>query len=180
MDQHFRDAPLDKNLPVLLGMIGIWYRNFFGSQSELIAPYSEALHFLSAYLQQLEMESNGKSARLDGTIVEYPTAAVIWGEPGTNGQHAFFQMLHQGPTIIPIDFIAVLTPEHPLVRSSREAARELLRAERSADARTHARRSEEGGGPGQGGTRDASELPRQPADHDDPARRARRRKRSAR
>ncbi|SAL44725.1 glucose-6-phosphate isomerase [Caballeronia humi] len=114
MDQHFRAAPLDKNLPVLLGMLGIWYRNFFGSQCELVAPYSEALHFLSAYLQQLEMESNGKSARLDGTFVDYPTAAVIWGEPGTNGQHAFFQMLHQGPTIIPIDFIAVLTPEHPL------------------------------------------------------------------
>jgi glucose-6-phosphate isomerase len=98
-----------------MGMIGIWYRNFFGSQADLIAPYSEALHFLPAYLQQLEMESNGKSARLDGTMVDYPTAAVIWGEPGTNGQHAFFQMLHQGPTIIPIDFIAVLTPEHPLV-----------------------------------------------------------------
>ncbi|MFM0552314.1 glucose-6-phosphate isomerase [Paraburkholderia sediminicola] len=115
MDQHFRDAPLDKNLPVLLGMIGIWYRNFFGSQSYLVAPYSEALHFLPAYLQQLEMESNGKSARLDGAMVDYPTAAVTWGEPGTNGQHAFFQMLHQGPTIVPIDFIAVLTPEHPLV-----------------------------------------------------------------
>ncbi|WP_087044364.1 glucose-6-phosphate isomerase [Caballeronia ptereochthonis] len=115
MDQHFRTAPLDVNLPVLLGMIGIWYRNFFGSQSDLIAPYSEALHYLPAYLQQLEMESNGKSARLDGKMVDYPTAAVIWGEPGTNGQHAFFQMLHQGPTLIPIDFIAVLTPEHPLV-----------------------------------------------------------------
>ncbi|MFM0222335.1 glucose-6-phosphate isomerase [Paraburkholderia dipogonis] len=115
MDQHFRDAPLDKNLPVLLGMIGIWYRNFFGSQSYLVAPYSEALHFLPSYLQQLEMESNGKSARLDGAMVDYPTAAVTWGEPGTNGQHAFFQMLHQGPTIVPIDFIAVLTPEHPLV-----------------------------------------------------------------
>ncbi|SAL41913.1 glucose-6-phosphate isomerase [Caballeronia telluris] len=115
MDEHFRTAPLEKNLPVLMGMIGIWYRNFFGSQSDLVAPYSEALHYLSAYLQQLEMESNGKSARLDGTMVDYPTAAVIWGEPGTNGQHAFFQMLHQGPTIIPIDFIAVLTPEHPLV-----------------------------------------------------------------
>ena len=115
MDQHFRDAPLDKNLPVLLGMIGIWYRNFFGSQSYLVAPYSEALHFLPSYLQQLEMESNGKSARLDGAMVDYPTSAVTWGEPGTNGQHAFFQMLHQGPTIIPIDFIAVLTPEHPLV-----------------------------------------------------------------
>ncbi|CAG4887652.1 glucose-6-phosphate isomerase [Paraburkholderia gardini] len=114
MDQHFRDAPLERNLPVLLGMIGIWYRNFFGSQSYLVAPYSEALHFLPSYLQQLEMESNGKSARLDGAIVDYPTAAVTWGEPGTNGQHAFFQMLHQGPTIVPIDFVAVLTPEHPL------------------------------------------------------------------
>ena len=115
MDQHFRDAPLEKNLPVLLGMIGLWYRNFFGSQSYLVAPYSQALHFLPSYLQQLEMESNGKSARLDGAMVDYPTAAVTWGEPGTNGQHAFFQMLHQGPTIVPIDFIAVLTPEHPLV-----------------------------------------------------------------
>ncbi|MDR5805194.1 glucose-6-phosphate isomerase [Caballeronia sp. LZ001] len=115
MDQHFREAPLDKNLPVLMGMIGIWYRNFFGSQSDLIAPYSQALHYLPSYLQQLEMESNGKSATLAGGMVDYPTAAVIWGEPGTNGQHAFFQMLHQGPTIIPIDFIAVLTPEHPLV-----------------------------------------------------------------
>jgi glucose-6-phosphate isomerase len=115
MDKHFRDAPLERNLPVLLGMIGIWYRNFFGSQSYLVAPYSEALHYLPSYLQQLEMESNGKSARLDGAMVDYPTAAVTWGEPGTNGQHAFFQMLHQGPTIVPIDFIAVLTPEHPLV-----------------------------------------------------------------
>ncbi|EDZ98253.1 Glucose-6-phosphate isomerase [Burkholderia sp. H160] len=114
MDQHFRTAPLEKNLPVLLGMIGIWYRNFFGSQSYLVAPYSQALHFLPSYLQQLEMESNGKSARLDGAFVDYATSAVTWGEPGTNGQHAFFQMLHQGPTIVPIDFIAVLTPEHPL------------------------------------------------------------------
>jgi len=115
MDKHFREAPLEKNLPVLLGMIGIWYRNFFGSQSYLVAPYSEALHYLPSYLQQLEMESNGKSARLDGKFVDYATSAVTWGEPGTNGQHAFFQMLHQGPTIVPIDFIAVLTPEHPLV-----------------------------------------------------------------
>jgi glucose-6-phosphate isomerase len=114
MDAHFREAPLDRNLPVLMGLIGIWYRNFFGSQSYLVAPYSEALHFLPAYLQQLEMESNGKSARLDGTFVDYGTSAVTWGEPGTNGQHAFFQMLHQGPTIVPIDFIAVLRPEHPL------------------------------------------------------------------
>jgi len=114
MDEHFRTAPLEKNLPVLLGMIGIWYRNFFGSQSYLVAPYSEALHYLPAYLQQLEMESNGKQARLDGKFVDYATSAITWGEPGTNGQHAFFQMLHQGTTIVPIDFIAVLTPEHPL------------------------------------------------------------------
>jgi glucose-6-phosphate isomerase len=114
MDQHFRTAPFERNLPVLLGLLGIWYRNFFDAQSYVVAPYSEALHLLSAYLQQLEMESNGKSARLDGRIVDYPTAAITWGEPGTNGQHAFFQMLHQGPTIVPIDFIAVLTPEHPL------------------------------------------------------------------
>jgi glucose-6-phosphate isomerase len=115
MDRHFRDAPLARNLPVLLGLIGIWYRNFFGLQSYLVAPYSEALHYLPSYLQQLEMESNGKQARLDGAYVDYATSAVTWGEPGTNGQHAFFQMLHQGPTIVPIDFIAVLRPEHPLV-----------------------------------------------------------------
>ena len=115
MDRHFREAPLERNLPVLLGLIGIWYRNFFGLQSYLVAPYSEALHFLPSYLQQLEMESNGKQARLDGAYVDYATSAVTWGEPGTNGQHAFFQMLHQGPTIVPIDFIAVLKPEHPLV-----------------------------------------------------------------
>ena len=115
MDEHFREAPLARNLPVLLGVIGIWYRNFFGLQSYLVAPYSEALHFLPSYLQQLEMESNGKSARLDGAYVDYATAAVTWGEPGTNGQHAFFQMLHQGPTIVPIDFIAVLKPQQTLV-----------------------------------------------------------------
>jgi glucose-6-phosphate isomerase len=114
MDEHFHSAPLERNLPVLQALIGIWYRNFFEAQSYLVAPYSEALHYLPAYLQQLEMESNGKSARLDGTFVDYPTSAVTWGEPGTNGQHAFFQMLHQGRTLVPIDFIAVLTPEHLL------------------------------------------------------------------
>jgi glucose-6-phosphate isomerase len=115
MDAHFREAPLERNLPVLAGLIGIWYRNFFDLQSYLVAPYSEALHFLPSYLQQLEMESNGKSARLDGAFLDYASSPVTWGEPGTNGQHAFFQMLHQGSTIVPIDFIAVLRPEHPLV-----------------------------------------------------------------
>ncbi|UDG83031.1 Glucose-6-phosphate isomerase [Candidatus Vallotia lariciata] len=114
LDKHFRYAPLERNLPVLLGLLGVWYRNFFGSQSYVVAPYSQALHFLPAYLQQLEMESNGKSVTLDGHFVDYPTSAVVWGEPGTNSQHAFFQMLHQGPTIVPIDFILSLTPEHSL------------------------------------------------------------------
>ncbi len=114
MDQHFKNTPLERNLPALLGLIGVWYRDFFAAQSHLIAPYAETLRFLPAYLQQLEMESNGKSVQLDGATVDAPTAAVIWGEPGTNGQHAFFQMLHQGPTLVPIDFIAVLTPGQQL------------------------------------------------------------------
>ena len=114
MDQHFIEAPLEQNLPVILALLGIWYRNFFGAQSLLVAPYSEALHYLSSYLQQLDMESNGKSTRLDGMPVDCETAPVIWGEPGTNGQHAFFQMLHQGPTLVPVDFIAILKPEHAL------------------------------------------------------------------
>jgi len=120
MDVHFRQAPLERNLPALLGMIGFWYRQCFGAQSHLVAPYSEALHLLPSYLQQLEMESNGKSARLDGTFTDAPTAPVIWGEPGTNGQHAFFQMLHQGTTLVPIDFIAALTPEPPLTSHHRK------------------------------------------------------------
>ncbi|WP_225721694.1 glucose-6-phosphate isomerase [Candidatus Vallotiella sp. (ex Adelges kitamiensis)] len=114
IDEHFRCAPLERNLPVLLGLLGIWYRNFFGLQSYVIAPYSQALHFLPAYLQQLEMESNGKSVTLDGRFIDYPTSAVVWGEPGTNSQHAFFQMLHQGPTIVPVDFIVSLAPNHSL------------------------------------------------------------------
>jgi len=114
MDRHFVEAPLEHNLPVILALLGIWYRNFFGAQSLLVAPYSEALHYLSSYLQQLDMESNGKSTRLDGMPVDCETAPVIWGEPGTNGQHAFFQMLHQGPTLVPVDFIAILKPEHAL------------------------------------------------------------------
>ncbi|MGI4814336.1 MAG: glucose-6-phosphate isomerase [Janthinobacterium lividum] len=114
MDEHFRSAPFERNLPVLLALVGIWYRDYFGAQSLLVAPYAEALHYLPSYLQQLEMESNGKSARLDGQTVTEPTAAVLWGEPGTNGQHAFFQMLHQGPTLVPIDFVAVLKPAHSM------------------------------------------------------------------
>ncbi len=112
MDEHFRTAPLEANMPVLLGLLGIWYRNFFDAQTLSIAPYTDALQKLPPYLQQLDMESNGKSVQIDGTPVAWQTAPIIWGEPGTNGQHAYFQMLHQGTTLVPVDFIAVLEPQY--------------------------------------------------------------------
>ena len=112
MDEHFRHAPLEANMPVLLGLLGVWYRNFFDAQTLSIAPYTDALQKLPPYLQQLDMESNGKSVQVDGTPVAWQTAPIIWGEPGTNGQHAYFQMLHQGTTLVPVDFIAVLEPQY--------------------------------------------------------------------
>ncbi len=114
MDRHFAEAPLEANMPVILGLIGVWYRNFFGAGSLCVAPYAQALARLPAYLQQLEMESNGKSVTRDGAPVEVATCPVIWGEPGTNGQHAFFQLLHQGTDLIPVDFIAPLAASHGL------------------------------------------------------------------
>ncbi len=107
MDAHFVTAPLARNLPVRLGLLDIWYRNFHGFGSRCIAPYSHGLRRLTAYLQQLEMESNGKQVDAQGRPVAVATSAVVWGEPGTNGQHAFFQMLHQGPDVIPVEFIAM-------------------------------------------------------------------------
>jgi glucose-6-phosphate isomerase len=112
MDQHFASAPLERNLPVLLGLIDIWYRNFHGFTSRSVAPYHQGLRRLPAYLQQLEMESNGKSVDQDGQALGYGTSPVVWGEPGTNGQHAYFQMLHQGTDVIPVEFIAVRTPRY--------------------------------------------------------------------
>jgi len=109
MDQHFRTAPLQENLPVILALLGIWNVNFLGYTSQVIAPYNQTLFRLPAYLQQLEMESNGKHVRLDGEAVTYATCPVIWGEPGINGQHAYFQLLHQGSRIIPVDFILALS-----------------------------------------------------------------------
>ncbi|MBV7540076.1 glucose-6-phosphate isomerase [Acidovorax sp. sic0104] len=114
MDEHFRTAPLAQNLPVRLGLLDVWYRNFHGFSSRCIAPYHAALGRLPAYLQQLEMESNGKRVALDGTALSYATSPVLWGEPGTNGQHAFFQMLHQGTDVIPLEIVAVREPTHPL------------------------------------------------------------------
>jgi glucose-6-phosphate isomerase len=114
MDQHFASAPAAKNLPMLLGLIDVWYRNFHGFTSRSVAPYHQGLKRLPAYLQQLEMESNGKCVDLDGASLPFGTSPVVWGEPGTNGQHAYFQMLHQGTDVIPVEFILVKTPTHPL------------------------------------------------------------------
>jgi len=114
MDEHFRTAPLAQNLPVRLGLLDVWYRNFHGFTSRCIAPYHAALRRLPAYLQQLEMESNGKRVGLDGETLPYATSPVLWGEPGTNGQHAFFQMLHQGTDVLPLEIVAVRHAAHPL------------------------------------------------------------------
>ncbi len=110
MDEHFRSAPLFENLPVLMALIGVWCTNFLGATTLAILPYSERLALFPAYLQQLEMESNGKSVDVDGNAVLIDTAPIVWGQPGTNGQHAFFQLLHQGTRLVPCDFIGFLSP----------------------------------------------------------------------
>jgi glucose-6-phosphate isomerase len=114
MDEHFRTAELARNLPVRLGLLDVWYRNFHDFRSRSIAPYSSALRRYPAYLQQLEMESNGKRVDLQGKALPFATSPVLWGEPGTNGQHAYFQMLHQGPTMVPVEFVAVKQAGHDL------------------------------------------------------------------
>lgn len=114
MDNHFRTAPFEQNLPVILGVIGIWYNNFFGAQTEAILPYDQYLHRFAAYFQQGDMESNGKSTDRDGNPVDYQTGPIIWGEPGTNGQHAFYQLIHQGTKLIPCDFIAPAVSHRPM------------------------------------------------------------------
>ncbi|MFN8084661.1 MAG: glucose-6-phosphate isomerase [Dermatophilaceae bacterium] len=114
MDEHFTSAPLARNVPALMGLLNVWYVNFLDARSHAVLPYAQYLHRFPAYLQQLTMESNGKSVRWDGTPVTTATGEVFWGEPGTNGQHAFYQLIHQGTQLIPADFIAVATPAHPL------------------------------------------------------------------
>ncbi|MCC2665215.1 MAG: glucose-6-phosphate isomerase, partial [Geminicoccaceae bacterium] len=114
MDEHFRSAPLERNLPVILALLGVWYRNFLGAESHAVLPYDQHLHRLPAYLQQADMESNGKSVRRDGIPVDYATGPIIWGEPGTNGQHAFYQLVHQGTALIPADFLAAAESLTPL------------------------------------------------------------------
>jgi glucose-6-phosphate isomerase len=114
MDEHFRTAPFEHNLPVLMGLIGIWYNDFFGAQTVAVLPYEQYLKRFPAYLQQLTMESNGKHVTLDGVRVDYDTGPIFWGEPGTNGQHSFYQLIHQGTRLIPCDFIAFARPLNPL------------------------------------------------------------------
>jgi glucose-6-phosphate isomerase len=114
MDEHFRTAPFERNLPVLMGLLGIWYNNFFDTQTVAVLPYEQYLKRFPAYLQQLTMESNGKHVTLDGNEVAYQTGSIYWGEPGTNGQHSFYQLIHQGTKLIPCDFIAFMQPLNPL------------------------------------------------------------------
>jgi len=116
MDEHFRTAPLEQNLPALMGLLSVWYNNFFGSQTVAVLPYEQYLKRFPAYLQQLTMESNGKHVTLDGTEVSYQTGPIYWGEPGTNGQHSFYQLIHQGTKLIPCDFIAFAKSLNPLGR----------------------------------------------------------------
>jgi glucose-6-phosphate isomerase len=142
MDEHFRHAPLEKNLPVVMGLLGIWYNNFWGAQTHAVLPYDQYLHRFPAYLQQLDMESNGKHVDHDGKTVDYSTGPVIWGEPGTNGQHAFYQLIHQGTKLIPADFLApveshnALGEHHKILLSNFFAQTEaLMRGKSKAEAR---------------------------------------------
>jgi glucose-6-phosphate isomerase len=116
MDEHFRTAPLARNLPVLMGLLAVWYNNFFGAQTVGVFPYEQYLKRFPAYLQQLTMESNGKHVMLDGTSIDYQTGPIVWGEPGTNGQHSFYQLIHQGTKLIPCDFIGFCQTLNPLGR----------------------------------------------------------------
>jgi glucose-6-phosphate isomerase len=123
IDRHFRTAPFESNMPVVMGLLGVWYADFFGAQTRAVLPYSQRLHRFPAYLQQLTMESNGKSVRADGVPVTCDTGAIFWGEPGTNGQHAFYQLLHQGTHLVPADFIGFAEPYE-----DREGMHDLLMA----------------------------------------------------
>jgi glucose-6-phosphate isomerase len=139
LDQHLRAAPFERNLPVLMGLLAVWYADFFGAETLAVLPYSHYLGRLPAYLQQLEMESNGKSVTLEGAPVGYPTGPIVWGTPGTNGQHAYFQLLHQGTRLIPADFIGFLHPEtgsaaqHDLLMANFFAQTEALAFGRSPE-----------------------------------------------
>ena len=168
MDEHFREAPLGANLPVLMGLLAVWYGDFFGAQTCGVFPYDQYLHRFPAYLQQLTMESNGKHVTLDGARVDYDTGAIFWGEPGTNGQHSFYQLIHQGTRLIPCDFIGFMQLQQPARRPPRPADVERLRPERGARLRQNARAGARGGDAG--GDRPAPGDGGQPALEHDPRR----------
>ncbi|MDR1387303.1 MAG: glucose-6-phosphate isomerase [Propionibacteriaceae bacterium] len=126
IDQHFEEQPFERNLPVLMGLINVWHHNFLGAATHAVLPYSQYLHRFAAYLQQLTMESNGKRVRLDGAPVDVATGEIFWGEPGTNGQHAFYQLIHQGTQLIPADFIAPANPAHALSDGDQDVHELLL------------------------------------------------------
>ena len=128
MDEHFRTAPLEANLPVLMALLGVWYGNFFGAETQAVLPYDQYLAYFPAYLQQLDMESNGKSVTLAGRRVDYQTGPVVWGQPGTNGQHAFYQLIHQGTKLIPCDFIGFAQTLNPLPLMGGGSHHDLLMA----------------------------------------------------
>lgn len=142
MDEHFRRADLEHNMPVILGVLGLWYTNFFGVETQAIIPYDQRLEYLPAYLQQLVMESNGKRISRDGEVVSYSTGPILWGAPGTNSQHAFFQLIHQGTRLVPLDLLAPL--ENPtsldihhdlLLANCFAQAEALMRGKTEAEAR---------------------------------------------
>ena len=149
MDEHFRTAPLRENIPVVMAALGVWYHNFFGAPSHAVLPYDQYLHRFAAYLQQADMESNGKSASRDGAIItEYTTGPIVWGEPGTNGQHAFFQLLHQGTHLVPCDFIVAAQSHNPiplhqdiLVANCIAQAEAMMRGKTADEARAVLERS---------------------------------------
>jgi len=134
MDEHFRTTPLERNVPALMGLLNVWYTDFLDAQTHAVLPYAQLLHRFPAYLQQLTMESNGKGVRWDGTPVTTDTGEVFWGEPGTNGQHAFYQLIHQGTRLVPADFIAVARPAYPL-RDGEQDVHELFLANFFAQTR---------------------------------------------
>ncbi|MFV3074338.1 glucose-6-phosphate isomerase [Niveispirillum fermenti] len=147
MDEHFRTAPLDANMPVILGLLGVWYGNFWGAAAHAVLPYDQYLARLPAYLQQLDMESNGKSVDRDGAPVDYATGPIIFGEPGTNGQHAFYQLIHQGTHLIPCDFIAPITSQNPtgrhhamLLSNTLAQTEALMRGKNEAEVRAELER----------------------------------------
>ncbi len=168
VDEHFRTAPVEVNAPMLLGLLGVWYTNFWDAQTHAVLPYSQELARFPAYLQQLDMESNGKSVTRHGQPVAWDTGPVIWGEPGTNGQHAFFQLLHQGTRLVPADLIGFNRPNHShtdhhdLLMANLFAQAEALAFGRSAD--------EVRGGRGRRGPRRPPDLRGQPSDDHDPGR----------